>query len=168
MGNVRARVRARWIAWRAKPVRDRVDSWAKLASISAAVLAIVALWPIWTPPERDAAERTHRTIETSTTRSKEGRPAVTTTSVRTEQADSDTSSITEAILHEAGLFVLIRLAAIATTAFIAGAVVQRILLAKFAIKLGPLELKEPQLDASEVVEILRGGVEALREEARTS
>lgn len=89
---------------------------------------------------------------------------MTKRSVRKETTETESFSLGELIVSEAGLFVLVRFAAIASTAFLAGAVVQRILLAKFAVKVGPFELKEPELNPAEVKTTFDDGISALRQQ----
>ena len=81
-----------------------------------------------------------------------------------ESKRSEDSSLVDLLLGEGGLFILGRLGVIAAVAFLMGAVVQRVLLAKFAVKLGPLEIKEPEMAPTELIKALEEGVDLLRNE----
>ena len=93
-----------------------------------------------------------KTTKTVTkTRTRPGKRAQTTTTIVTETpgTSSDTTTTTneandsllQRVLTGAG-FLFFRLALLCAAAFLAGAVVQRALLGRFAIKIGPVEIPE--------------------------
>jgi hypothetical protein len=84
------------------------------------------------------------------------------------ETTSDTSrSFLEKSLAAGGLL-LLRLGIVALAAFLAGAVVQRILLANFALKLGPLEVPDIKRAAAASEEALRAIEDRLGKQARAT
>ena len=101
-----------------------------------------------------------------------------TVTERTVTTGPSGETLVERALSSGG-FVLARLAAVALAAFLAGAVVQRLFLAQFAIKIGPVELGELSDTTREGLAAVRQRLESqmtavaevnerlAREEART-
>lgn len=156
MRRLRNRLRARWARWRVKPLRSRVDRWAQATALAVAVTATVAVWPLWAEVVHPLGHSHDRdvTIEVRPLNGRNGRTTHRKAIVR--RVDRGLAST---ILRERGVLLLGRLAMIGIASFLAGAVVQRLLLAKFAIKVGPLQFEEPDaLPLSRVSEIVVGGL----------
>jgi hypothetical protein len=112
---------------------------------------------------RGATGRTTTTV-TETTAATTQRGAATTETTTTTKEASD--SLLERALSTGGL-VLFRVAIVAFAAFIAGAVVQRAILGKYALKLGVLELGELQEGTDTAVTALQTAVKELGDTVKT-
>lgn len=103
-------------------------------------------------------------------------PRTTVRVVKTEPGGAETvtettSDASRTFLEKslaAGGLLLLRLGIVALAAFLAGAVVQRILLANFALKLGPLEVPEIKRAAAASEDALRAIEDRFHEQGRAT
>ncbi len=118
--------------------RQRADAAARVSALAAAVFGLILMWPVW-HVQQSPAQRTLERVES--TESAGNRPARTTTSERsTTRTDN---GIIEQLVQNRGVIALLRLLFLTAVAFICGAATQRIWLANFGIRLGPLDLRDP-------------------------
>jgi len=127
--------------------RRRVNIASALLGLVIGVVAGVLLVFIAPSARRDETVTTTDVTETSI--GGNASPATkTSTTKQTVLAASDTSAITQTLDHPAVL-VLLRVAVIALAAFIAGAVLQRLLLGEYGLTIGPLTIPAlPAVDAA--------------------
>lgn len=133
-------IRIRWRMWRGQPELRRANFWAKLAALAVSVLAAWALWPI---RERQTSQlgTTQRveSMETQATNNEKRRARTTTSTVETKVTRDD--GAVAALVSESGLLVLARIALVGGSAFLAGFITQRVLVADFAIEAGSLKIR---------------------------
>jgi hypothetical protein len=147
-----------------KRLEARADLWGRVAAL---VVVGVGLVVVVLPAVLHLGEVWENPFVPSTTTVLEVTTRPNGTEVRKTTTTEAERSFVERSLAAGGL-VLLRVGAVALAAFIAGAVVQRAILGRFDLKLGPLELTETKRAAEASEEGLAAVEAGLRDQVRAT